>query len=329
MNAPENLTFNELDRAPSRMCEDVLEGLRNSPKSLPSYLLYDARGSQLFDKICELDEYYLTEAECSILEANAKEIASLIGSPSLLIEYGSGNARKIRILLRELSGGVTYIPVDISREFLLENSQKLAREFPKVAINAFCADFHTGLSYGQLKSFPPRRALFFPGSTIANYAPDKAVRLMRQIRELLGEAGVMIVGVDLKKESAIISRAYNDSKGVTAEFELNALVRLNRELGANFDVSAFFYHGFYNLPENRVEMYLVSQKPQIVRILGETFSFSKGETIHVEDSYKYTVKQFQELAQSAGLTPGRVWCDSKRLFSVHLLLCPGVSLALL
>ena len=305
--------------------------LHASPKRLPPKFFYDSQGSRLFEKICELPEYYLTRAETAILRERAKDIAGLItldshasnGNASrapVLIEFGAGAGRKIRILLDVLGGRGTYIPIDISKRRLLDAADEQASCYPQWRVAAVCAD------YSKAFSLPPGLAPpgspkvgFFPGSTIGNLDPAEAVALLQRIVRALGPGGAMLLGVDLKKDPAILHAAYNDSAGVTGEFNLNLLRRMNRELGANFEIEAFRHRAFYNEPLGRMEMHLESLRDQRVWIQGRAIALQTGERIHTENSYKYTLQQVRRLAAKAGFRAGPAWTDADGLFSVHYL----------
>jgi dimethylhistidine N-methyltransferase len=302
----------------------VLEGLCATPKRLSPKFFYDKRGSELFDAICELPEYYPTRTEIAILEAASAEIAALLGENCLLIEYGSGSSRKIRILLDALAGEATYVAIDISREHLLQSASDLAVDYPDLEVIAVCADYS--------KPFPlPRpsrrrvrnRVVFFPGSTIGNFTPAQAAAFLRTTARQVGPGGSMLIGVDLKKDERILRAAYNDSEQVTAAFNLNLLERINRELNGDFEVSNFEHRAHYNAQAGRVEMHLVSRCAQSVRLDGHVIPFAEGETIHTENSYKFSVEEFSCLAQRGGFAVTRVWTDPDKLFSLQYLTVPG------
>jgi dimethylhistidine N-methyltransferase len=295
---------------------DVIAGLTAKPKYLPPKYFYDLTGSGLFDRITSLPEYYPTRSELGLLTKHAPEIASLFPPASALVEFGSGSSRKARILLRTAASLEAYVPVDISGDFLHEDAVRLRRDFSHLSIIPVVADFTA------MTELPPEiavmpRAGFFPGSTIGNFEPHEACAFLHRAGGILGAGAVLIVGVDLEKAPDILYRAYNDAEGVTAKFNLNLLVRINRELGANFDLAAFEHHAFYNAERHRIEMHLASTKRQKVRICEATIEFRAGETIHTENSYKYSVESFQALALGSGWSPLKVWTDG--LFSVHAL----------
>lgn len=312
------------DAQPERddLLAEALAGFARNPKSIPPKFFYDARGSQLFDAICELDEYYPTRTETAILRANSAEIAKAIGRDVLLIELGSGNSQKVRLLLDALRP-VAYMPLDISREHLERAAQALARDYPWLEIHAVCIDYSRGIALPKSVA-SARKVAFFPGSTIGNFRPEEAERFLSRLTQVLGPGGGLLIGVDLEKDPEVLNSAYNDARGVTAAFNLNLLARLNREHSANFDLAGFEHHAFYNARESRIEMHLRSVRDQIVGLAGRQFEFKAGETLHTENSYKYTVAAFQALAARAGFAAERVFVDDAKLFSVHLLrVAPG------
>ncbi|HYA38159.1 MAG TPA: L-histidine N(alpha)-methyltransferase [Candidatus Methylomirabilis sp.] len=295
--------------------DEVLQGLAARPRRLAPKFFYDRRGSQLFDAICELPEYYPTRTEMAILESCAGEIAALAGRECTLIELGSGASKKVRLILERLRPR-RYLGVDISREFLLESVQRLAGDYPWLEVHAACADF--AQDFDLPRDAGPRLA-FFPGSTIGNFEPHEALEFLRRIRRLVQPDGALLIGVDLKKDPQVLHRAYNDGVGVTAAFNLNLLERLRAELGAEIDPRGFRHRAFYNAARGRIEMHLVSRRAQEIRVLGRRFHFAPGESIHTENSYKYSVEEFHALGRGASLQPRRVWLDPERLFSVHYL----------
>jgi dimethylhistidine N-methyltransferase len=299
--------------------EDVLAGLAKPQKELPPKYFYDARGSELFDAICELPEYYLTRIESAIMHDRGADMARHLGPGCALIEFGSGSGRKTRILI-EAAAPAAYLAIDIARTQLEATAAALARDFPALEVTAICADYSSPIALPQLAAQGSRRrVIYFPGSTIGNLTPAEARVFLRNARGLAGAGGGLLIGVDLKKDTALLNAAYNDTRGVTAEFNLNLLARINRELGAAFDLSAFRHFAFYNEAQGRIEMHLVSAKAQSVTIGGGVFRFRPDETIHTENSYKYSVSEFQELGRSAGLAPMECWTDPERLFAVHYL----------
>jgi L-histidine Nalpha-methyltransferase len=309
------------DRAPNEESfrDAVVAGLGRRQKSIPCRFLYDARGAALFEAICELPEYYLTRTETAILEERAGEIAAIVGHGGSLIEFGAGAIRKVRTLLRACDAPAAYVAIDISREQLRQASTDLAAEFPGLAIVAVCADYMRPLDLGPLPTARGRRLGLFPGSTIGNFTPGEAVDFLIGSRRVIGPDGVLMVGVDLQKDPALLDAAYNDSRGITAAFNLNLLERVNRELDADFDLRRFAHDAFYNALAGRIEIYIRSLADQIVTVAGHAISFAAGERIHTEDSHKYTVIGFHRLAARAGYRPLRTWTDRDRLFSIHLL----------
>ena len=298
---------------------DVLDGLQGEPKSLPSKYFYDTRGSRLFDAICRLDEYYLTRTELAIMREHAAEMVECLGGRCVLIEYGSGSSLKTQMLLERLKPGSSYVPIDISERHLEQSAARIARKYPAIQVNPVSADFTSTLELPDLAGDGDRRAIYFPGSTIGNFEPAAAVRLLKQIRSLIGPDGGLLIGVDLRKPRDILEPAYNDARGITARFNLNLLRRINRELGADFDLEAFEHSAFFNADEGRIEMHLVSVVDQTVHVQGRSIPFCRDETIHTENSYKHTLRGFAQLAASAGLSVERVWCDAGGLFSVQYL----------
>jgi dimethylhistidine N-methyltransferase len=304
----------------TRACEfldDVLAGLSRRDKHLPCKHFYDERGSQLFEEICELPEYYPTRCELAILQAHAADMADRLGPGCVLIEFGSGSSRKTRLLLDHLAGPVTYVPVDISRDFLLASANRLAGDYPHVSIVPQCADFARPFRLPASLRPEARRVVYFSGSTIGNFGPAEAHRLLRQIARLVGPGGGLLIGVDLKKDRAILEPAYDDAQAVTAAFNLNLLARINRELGADFVLDRFRHRAFYNEPHGRIEMHLVSLESQTVHLAGHCFHLAPGETICTEYSHKYSLVEFASLAQGAGLGVRDVWTDEAGLFSVQ------------
>lgn len=299
---------------------DVLKGLSLETKTLSPKYFYDQRGSELFEQICQQPEYYPTETEIGILRENRAEIAELSGTGCELVEFGCGASKKIRVLLEGLRPK-TYIGVDISRDFLIESTNKLSSDYPWLEVHGLCADLCEPIT---LSGTPQGQRLgFFPGSSIGNFEPEEAIGLLRNFKSLLGSGGTLLIGVDLKKDHQTLTAAYNDSADVTALFNLNILERMKNELDAVVNVSAFEHRAFYNDRLGRVEMHLVSTQPQCIEIDGEAFLFKEGETIHTESSYKYSVSEFQALCWRAGYEALRCWTDEDALFSVHLLRVTG------
>jgi dimethylhistidine N-methyltransferase len=302
----------------SQFALDVLEGLRARRKRLPAKYFYDEAGSRLFQRITTLPEYYLTRTELRILEEHAADIACLLPQDCALIEFGSGSGQKARLLLRAASHIAAYLPIDISSAFMRREAERVRRGFPALAVIPVEADFTRPFDLPTAVANLPS-AGFFPGSTIGNFEPHEAGTFLRHVARMLGPTGLFIIGVDLIKDPAILHAAYNDAAGVTAQFNLNLLTRINRELRANFDLDAFDHHAFYNGEFQRIEMHLASTKPQKVRICGETIDFRAGETIHTENSYKYSIESFTALARGSGWAPLAVCTDAQQYFSVHVL----------
>jgi dimethylhistidine N-methyltransferase len=306
------------DLSSNQFMADVVAGLSGNPKWLLPKYFYDQAGSQLFEEITRLPEYYLTRAELRILRENAPAIATLIPRDSALVELGAGSATKAKILLEAAPQISAYVPVDISAEFLGSEAAKLERDIPRVAVYPVATDFTKPF---ELPAAPRRRPCvgFFPGSTIGNFEPHEASELLRLAGGILGHDALFIVGADLAKDAGTLHAAYNDAAGVTAKFNLNLLVRINRELGADFDLAAFEHHACYNRERGRIEVYLASRKRQKVHVAGKTFDFRAGETIHTENSYKFTVKSFSALARGAGWAPIAVYTDADENFAVYVL----------
>ena len=298
--------------------QDVLTGLSSRPKWMAAKHFYDAEGSKLFERIMQLPEYYPTRSEMQTLRENAGAIASLVPEGAALVEFGSGSNAKIRLLLEAAPQIAAYVPVDISAEYLEEQAQELRRDFPKLKIFPVAADFTKRFDLpAKVRAMP--RVGFFPGSTIGNFEPLAAVSFLRNAARILGENASLVIGVDLVKDEKILHAAYNDAEGVTAAFNLNLLARINREADADFDLASFEHRAFFNTKRERIEMHLVSRKSQTVTVGGEPFEFEHGETIHTENSYKYTRDGFKNLARQAGWIEHALWTDSAGNFSVRAL----------
>jgi L-histidine Nalpha-methyltransferase len=307
------------DAADWLLVEEVLTGLRSTPKRLSPAYLYDRRGSQLFEAICELPEYYLTRTETGILARYAAEMAACVGEEALLLEPGSGSSRKTRLLLDALPGLAAYVPVDISRSHLLEAARALQSAYPQLEVLPVCADFTQGIVLPPLRRSPSRVVVFFPGSTLGNFDAPEAVRLLEHMRRAAEAGGGLLVGIDLVKDPAVLERAYNDAGGVTAAFNMNLLVRLNRELAADFAPECFRHEAVWVPAQSRIEMHLVSVGTQAVHIAGERVEFAAGERLVTEHCHKYTADSFARQARSAGWTPRRSWTDPRGYFSVQYL----------
>ncbi|MCF2524292.1 L-histidine N(alpha)-methyltransferase [Bradyrhizobium sp. G127] len=306
-----------LDPKDCPFAKDVIAGLSQQPKRLPPKYFYDETGSKLFEQITLLPEYYPTRTELRILRDRGAEIAATIPKNAALVEFGAGATTKVRLLLQQCAFGA-YVPVDISGDFLNGQADELRKDFPDLAVYPVTADFTTPFELPpKVKSVP--KVGFFPGSTIGNFDPHEACAFLRSARAILGDGATLIVGVDLEKGERVLHDAYNDAAGVTARFNLNVLVRINRDLGGNFDLSGFRHRAIYNRERHRIEMHLISRKAQTVRLLGQTFSFRTGETIHTESSYKYSLDRFNALALGSGWTPHASWTDPDAMFSVHAL----------
>ena len=291
-------------------------GLSGSPKTIPCKFFYDSTGGELFERICQAPEYYLTRTELSLLRAHAHEITAFAGPDVEIIEFGAGMGEKIRILLDVLERPRGYFPVDISASSLGTMVERLQIAYPALSIHPIAADFTNDMCWPS--SAGARRLGFFPGSTIGNFKPAEAREFLSRAAGILSGGGLLI-GVDLVKEPGMLHAAYNDAAGLTAAFNLNLLIRANRETGANFDVSRYFHYAFYNPVRQRIEMYLVSKIEQDVTIFDRTFTFAEGEAVLTEFSYKYSVEGFRSLAAAAGFTPRAVWFDAQKLFSIHWL----------
>ena len=295
----------------------VIDGLSRRPRCIPPKYFYDQAGSHLFESICEQPEYYPTRTETALLKQYAHEIAAVAGSDCHLIEPGSGSCEKVRHLLDAMQPAA-YLPLDISCEYLEKAAAGIAEDYPWLDVHAVCTDITDEVSL----PFIPEQAdavMFYPGSSIGNFDPEDARAFLACLASITGEGGGLLIGVDLKKDPAILDAAYNDANGVTAAFNLNLLRRINRELAGDFDTETFAHHAFYNSARGRVEMHLISECKQTVRVNGHAFKFNAGDSIHTENSYKYTIDEFQMLAQQAGFTPCRVWSDNNDLFSLHYL----------
>ncbi|HEU4352389.1 MAG TPA: L-histidine N(alpha)-methyltransferase [Burkholderiales bacterium] len=291
--------------------DDVVAGLSAPQKFLPPKYFYDAAGSRLFARICRLPEYYVTRAELALTRRHLAAIARFAGRGCQLIEYGSGEGLKSRLLIRAVRPAV-YVPIDISQDALDAAARRLAREFPGLRIHRLLGDFSRPIDIPVRRGMPS--VVYFPGSTIGNLTPEEAHAFLSMSR---GIAARMLVGIDLRKDPAVLHAAYNDSRGVTAAFNLNLLARINRELGANFDLRRWRHYAFYNPAEGRIEMHLVSMGAQNVALGKHRFHFASGETIHTENSYKYSLDGFRDLAAKAGFASDRVWTDRRGLFALH------------
>lgn len=312
------VTLHDFAPAQESFADALLKGLSAPNKAIPARFLYDERGSHLFNEICELPEYYPTRTELSILRDRAGEIATAIGRCAALVEFGAGSSQKARLVLDALDHPVAYVPIDVSRAHLINLAEEIAGDHPELQVAAVCADYTQPLELPEF-SKRARRVGFFPGSTIGNLPREEARAFLAAWAPQLSNDGAMIVGVDLKKPTEIVLPAYDDAQGVTAQFSLNVLARANREAGANFDLAGFRHHVRYDPAGGHIAIHLESLRDQQATVAGQAFQFAKGELVHVEDSNKYAVEEFQALAREAGYTPEAVWTDPKSLFSVHAL----------
>lgn len=312
---PDNVHFHDAHPTPGDSRSEILAGLQAKNKKIDPKWFYDAAGSALFEQITQLPEYYPTRTEIGILKQNRAAISACCGSNCVLIEPGSGNSEKARLLLDALRPAA-YVPLDISADFLRETADQLGHDYPWLSINAICADFSQSWLFTE--SLPEgRRVVFYPGSTIGNLEPAEARDFLNRVRELIGGDGGLLIGVDLHKSSDRLHAAYNDDSGITARFNLNVLSHINAVLDADFDTGRFYHRAFYNTDERRIEMHLVSEREQSVSCADQDIRFENGESIHTENSYKYTVDDFAALAASAGLARRQSWLDDDNLFSVH------------
>ncbi len=314
-NSAKRLRFYDMQPEVNTLYDDVINGLSQPQKQIPPKYFYDERGSALFDAICDTPEYYPTRTEMAIIENNLAAICDRLGHDCVLIEPGSGSSQKVRLLLDRLEPH-TYMPLDISSDYLKSVAHGLAQEYPEINVTAACVDYTDPLelphSTGDL-----RRIAFFPGSSIGNFEPQEAVTFLGNMADLVRPNGGLLIGVDLKKDPAILNAAYNDQQGITAQFNLNLLAHINRELNADFDLDCFTHRAFYNEVLGRIEMHLVSTIKQQVDVAEHCFEFDCNETIHTENSYKYTVTEFQALAHEVGFEPIEVWQDEAGLFSIQ------------
>ena len=295
----------------------IINGLRQPRKMISPKYFYDEAGSQLFEEITQLPEYYLTDVELAIMERHIDEMAALIGDSASLIEFGAGSGMKTRLLLEHMHEPAAYVPVDISEEHLLESQRSIQEDFPDIEVLPVPADFLHPFDLPQPETMPLRNVVYFPGSTIGNFERDAAVELLEVMHQEAGEDGALLIGADLKKDPDVIHAAYNDSAGVTARFNLNMLSHLNREFGATFDVDAFEHRATYDKENGRVVMELVSQRDQVVEIGDVRIPIARDEAITTEYSHKYALEEFADMVAAAGFATARVWTDPKSWFSVH------------
>lgn len=325
MNSREGnqIRLHDFNPARERFLAEVLSGLRKSQKELPSKYFYDEEGSHLFERICTLDEYYIPRIEAAIMETYIEEMAGLLGPRVLLVEYGSGNCAKTRFLLDHLHEPVAYVPIDISRERLLSAARELAADYPEMEVLPVCADYTSGFDLPVPKRPSERAVVYFPGSTIGNFDPVPARLFLEHVAGVCGPGGGLLIGVDLKKDPRVLHRAYNDSQGVTAAFNLNLLERINRDLNCDFRPDWFQHYAFYNPGESRVELHLVSLREQTVHLDNVVIPFVEGESIWTESSYKFNVDEFEQMAVAAGFKVERAWTDKQQWFSVQYLVSTG------
>lgn len=299
--------------------DDVLVGLAQDQKELPSKYFYDERGSHLFDDICQLDEYYPTRTELAIMDNHVQQMAACLGPQCLVVEYGSGSGHKTEVLLESLEDPVAYVPVEISRQHLLDSAERLQERYPQIEVLPVCADYTADYDLPQPQRQPQRRAAYFPGSTIGNFLPEQAMGFLEHVAETVETGGGLLIGADLVKDRRVLEAAYDDREGVTAEFNKNLLRRINRELGADFDLDEFGHRAVWNEHDGRIEMHLESLREQAVTVDDQTFEFERGETICTEYSHKYTLEGFANMASLAGFEVEKVWTDDEDLFSVQYL----------
>jgi dimethylhistidine N-methyltransferase len=304
----------------SPFARDLVAAFSTRPRSISPKYFYDAEGSRLFDRICELPEYYPTRTEIGILEQRAGEMAALAGEGAEIVEFGAGSLRKVRLLLDAFDRPTRYLPIDISGEHLRDSAAMLRAEFAGLDVQPVVADYTQALVL-PARAGRGKRIGFFPGSTLGNFTPEEALAFLQRAAAVL-QGGALLLGADLVKDPRVLHAAYNDAQGVTADFNLNLLARANRELGTGFVLSRFQHHAFYNAPLQRIEMHLVSRERQTVALAGERYLVEEGESLHTENSYKFTVDGLRALAVRAGFRPGPAWTDPDRLFSVHWLHAP-------
>jgi dimethylhistidine N-methyltransferase len=319
------MTLAPLKKVPAEQgfADDLHQALAHRPRSISPKYFYDDQGSALFEQICRLPEYYPTRTELALLHAHAGEMADLIGPQAQLVEYGAGSLTKVRLLLQRLLRPQAFVPIDISGPHLLQACAALQADYPHLSIQPMVGDFTHPVTLPAAPALGNgRRVGFFPGSSIGNFTPAQALEFLSMTAGQL-RGGGLLIGVDLIKEPALLHAAYNDSQGVTARFNLNILERARRELGARFEPDGFSHSAFYNAPLQRIEMHLLSLRRQVIDLQGEAYEFEAGETLHTENSYKYSVEGFQALAERAGYRAGPVWTDAQHWFSLHWLRAPG------
>ena len=300
--------------------EAALEGLSLPQKTISPKFFYDERGSKIFDKICDTTEYYVTRTEIGLLNDIKEELYSLVEPGSVVVEYGCGSSIKIKALLSALPEPSHYIAIDISKSHLIATAKEIALDYSNISVGAICADFMEPIDWPESAYFDSiKRFAFFPGSTIGNLQPSEAIQFLKYVRHLVGDEGTFLIGVDMKKDAEVFNQAYNDAEGHTADFNLNLLHRMKNELGADIDISEFSHKAFYNEKLGRVEMHLISDTEQAIKIDSLEFSFEKGESIHTECSYKYSISEFSELAKKSGFSLLKNWSDKRDFFSIYLM----------
>ena len=315
-----HVSTQDIDDAQKPFLDDVLSGLGAKQKQLPCKYFYDRKGSQLFDAICRVEEYYPARTETALMETHAREMADHIGAGVSLIEYGCGSLVKTRLLLDALDEPSMFVPIDISEEHLMVSAEALDQDYPGLEVLPVVADFTKPvLLPEEVENRENKRVGFFPGSTIGNFDHEGAADFLETVAETVGEGGGLLIGVDLKKDEETLLRAYDDAEGITARFNLNIIERINRELNGDFDTGAFRHEARYDEKEGRIEMHLVSRRDQTAHVQGHPFRFREGESIHTENSYKYHVEEFQKLAAGQGFQPAQTWIDDNDLFSLHYL----------
>ncbi len=314
--SPQALVKLHAEREHQQFYKDIVSGLTRQQKRIPSKYLYDQRGSQLFDAICETPEYYVTRTELAIMQEYGPAMAARIGNRSMLIEYGSGSSLKTRMLLDHLQMPAAYVPVDISGDHLLETAGRLQDAYPEIEILPVSADFTKPFEIPVSNIEVEKRVVYFPGSTLGNFQPEEAVALLSNVRQMIDRRGGLLIGIDLQKDSLVLHDAYNDAEGVTRDFTLNLLLRMQRELGARLDYDGFEHHAVYNQRLGRIEIAIESLVEQEIAIGNHVFSLEAGELIRTEYSYKYTIGGFREMAREAGLLLRRYWTDDREYFAV-------------
>jgi len=314
-----NALFLDLHPGTETIQEMVTEGLSKVQKTLPPKLFYDERGSELFDQICELEEYYPTRTELAILRDNMPAILGALGQSVVLVEYGSGSSTKTQLLLENLKGLIAYVPIDISREHLAQSALQIERTFPNLNVLPVCADYSQNINLSEAIAPDSHAVAYFPGSSIGNFEREHAVSFLQRVHDTVGQGGGLLIGVDLVKDEAILERAYNDTSGTTARFNLNMLSHINHRLGSQIDILGFKHRAIYNMDMARIEMYLVANKRHSITIGDHTFRIQEGESILTEYSHKYTLPDFKELAKEARFAVEKVWVDSESLFSIQYL----------